>query len=276
MKLEVIVTSNNSSDFNPELLQADFAQNEMLISNLCYQQKSTDEDKIENIISAITSDSDVILAMRGGSGATRLMSSLRTLPVLTKEKQFVGYSDLTVLLNYLNKDCNFRCIHGPMAFELTTSQRIDKFRAALMQTDVIFDKPAKWLNKGVIEGQVVGGNLMLVTDSIGTFYAPQFKDKILLLEEIAEPLDKLDRMFAQLRDSDILANCRAIILGNFNDCGSQEEIVNLFEIYLKNLNIPVLYNLNLGHIDESDYIHLHTNLRIDECGIYYSKVEDES
>lgn len=276
MKIDVIVTSNNSQDFDNQLLESQLDQHEFNVSPLCYQVKSTDSDKVDNLISAITGDSDVILAMRGGSGATRLMAELNQLPKLVKPKCFVGYSDLTVLLNYLNRDSNYTCIHGPMAFELTTNERIDRFEQALAKTDVKFAKPASWLTSGKIKGKVVGGNLMLVTDSIGTFYQPEFNNRILLIEEIDEPIDKLDRMFAQLRDSQILSQVKAIILGNFKDCASDEELQQLFKLYLQPLDIPILYNVNLGHVDDSDYIHLNTELEIDENGIYYNKETDES
>lgn len=269
LKVDIIVTSNNNSEFNPQLLISNLSEYQLNFSKLCYEQKSTDVDKIENLKRAITSDSDVILAMRGGSGATRLMDKLKELPKLSKPKTFVGYSDLTVLLNYLNKDKLFTCIHGPMASKLTSPKQTEKFRAAINHRDVIFKKEASWLVAGQLQGCVVGGNLLLTVNSIGTFYQPEFKDKILLIEEIDEPIEKIDRMFAQLRDSNILKEVRGIILGNFNNCGDQEELNKLFEFYFGCLNIPVLCNLNLGHIEDSDYIYLHTELRIDESGIYY-------
>ncbi len=275
MKINIIVTSNNNEDFNPQLLQTEL-ECDFNISPLCYETKSSDTDKVGNILSALTDDGDVILAMRGGSGLTRLMAKLDCLPKLSKPKTFVGYSDLTALLNYLNKDQYFNCIHGPMAFEITTKKRVDKFAKALKKADVTFAKPAQWLVPGTISGQVVGGNLMLVTDAIGTFYQPDFYDKILLLEEIDESLEKLDRMFAQLRDTGVLSDVRAIILGNFKNCCSQSELEQLFANYLSELAIPVLYELNLGHIDDSDYVWLHTELKIDQDGIYYKREEHES
>lgn len=269
MNVDIIVTSNNNPDYNPQFLKDYLPLWNFNISPLCYEQKSTDDAKLANIQSALTSYSDVIVAMRGGSGATRLMSNLRNVPKLEKPKTFVGYSDLTVLLNYLNQDPLMTCIHGPMAFELTTEKRIEKFKSALVRSDVKFEKPGTWLTAGELEGQVVGGNLLLIINSIGTFYEPNFEQKILLIEEIDEPIDKLDRMFAQLRDSGILTSIKGLILGNFKNCASQDELTALFELYFGNLNIPVLYNLNIGHIDDSDYIHLHSNLRIDETGITY-------
>lgn len=256
-------------DFNPQLLVDTIGNEQFEISDLCYEQKSTDSDKVSNIMKALQSDSDVILAMRGGSGVTRIINQLPHTLTTTKHKLFVGYSDLTAVLNYFNQTQNITAVHGPMAFELTTQKRIDKFINCLAKQDVRFEAEAKWLVPGTLEGKVVGGNLVLVTDAIGTFYQIDTWDKILLIEEIDEPIDKLDRMFAQLRDSGSLNKLKGIILGNFKNCASEEELLELFKLYFKPLNIPVLYNVNLGHIDDSDYIYLNTTLTIDESGIYY-------
>lgn len=268
MLVDVIVTSNNSEDFSLEYLIQN-STHDYRASNFCFETKTTDSNKINNIESSFSSDSDVILAMRGGSGATRLMNQLTLIKTPTKPKIFVGYSDLTVFLNYFNKFPNVQFIHGPMAFELTTQKRIAKFEDALNKRDVIFDKPAKWLAYGKLEGEVIGGNLMLVTDMLGTFYKPDFKNKILLIEEIDEPIDKIDRMLAQLRDSGALYDISGIIIGNFKDCADSSVLEQLFEQYLSNLGIGVLTNVNLGHVDDSDYIHLHTKLTITDTGIYY-------
>lgn len=273
MEVDVIVTSNNSKDFRVEYLNENSIHT-YKPSSYCFEQKTTDSNKLKNIADSFKSNSDIILAMRGGAGATRLMHDVINLEAPITPKKFIGYSDLTVFLNYFNKFDNIELIHGPMAFELTTKKRISKLEAAIDKQDVVFDKPAKWLVEGMLEGNVIGGNLMLVTDMLGTSYEPDFDNKILLLEEIDEPIDKLDRMFAQLRDNGALDKISGIILGNFKNCASEEELLALFNYYLSGLNIPVLYNLNLGHIDDSDYIYLHTNLKIDESGIYYKKTSN--
>lgn len=269
MNANIIVTSNNSDDFSLDYLQANCSQINFIANKCCFEDDSKDEDKIQSLIEALTSDNEIILAMRGGSGATRLMNQLHNLEKPLVAKKFVGYSDLTVLLNYLNKFDNIELIHGPMAFELTTSKRIEKFIAALNKEDVIFETKAKWYNENQLSGQVIGGNIMLFTDSIGTFYQPNHKGKILLIEEIDEDIKKLDRMFAQLRDSNILNELSGIILGNFKECATKEELLNLFDIYLSELDIGILMDVNLGHVEDSDYIHLHTDVHIDETGIYY-------
>lgn len=269
MYADIIVTSNNAKSFNINFLQENCSEITFIPSIHCYDLKTSDSDKVDNLKAALLNDNEIIVAMRGGSGATRLMNKLTDLKVTSKPKIFIGYSDLTVFLNYLNKFPNITLIHGPMIGELTSEKRIDKFKAAIARENVTFEKAAKWYNQKPLSGKVIGGNLLLITDMLGTFYEPQFKDKILLIEEINEDIDKLDRMFAQLRDSGKLKQLSGIILGGFTKCADDISLYKLFDRYLHDLDIGILYDVNLGHVNDSDYIHLHTNLTIDETGIFY-------
>ncbi|WOO87558.1 LD-carboxypeptidase [Mollicutes bacterium LVI A0039] len=269
MKADIIVTSNNSVNFNYNYLQENCRAIDFQPSLCCFEAKTSDLDKVDNIKAAMASPNQIILALRGGAGATRLMNQLQDLKPPSCPKIFIGYSDLTVLLNYLQKFEHIQLIHGPMAFELNSVKQIEKFQNALSKQDVVFEQPAKWYKQKPIGGKVIGGNLMLMVDMLGTFYEPDFQNKVLLIEEIDEAIDKLDRMFARLRDSGKLAQISGIILGNFNNCASKSELKILFDTYLSDLDIGILYDVNLGHVSDSDYIHLHTDLKIDETGIYY-------
>ncbi len=269
MKIDIIVTSSNQSEFDASFIEKNLSDAEIFVSDCCYETKSSDHDKVQNILSSLNNDSNIVLAMRGGAGATRLMDAIKNYDFNNHAKTIVGYSDVTVLLNYLSKYSNYQLIHGPMAFELKDVKVFNKFKAAINKEDVIFSKQAKWFNHQEISGEVIGGNLTLLSGMMGTFYEPDYKNKILLIEEIDEPLDKLDRMFAQLRDCGKLAEISGLLLGQFTKCVSEEELQSLFNQYFKDLNIGILYDINLGHVKYSDYIHLYTPLIIDESGIYY-------
>ncbi len=269
MKIDVIVTSFNEKNFKSDFLNQTLQCDEINYSPLCFVQKSSDDQKIENLKAALTSQSDVILALKGGAGCPRLMPEIMKLPAPSKPKIFVGYSDLTVLLNHFNKFDNMQLIHGTMASKIEDQLSVDKFQAALRKEDVSFAKEAKWLIKKPLNGEVIGGNMLVLVHMIGTCYEPDFTDKILLIEEIDEELTKIDRMFTVLRDSGNLAKLRGVILGQFTDCEDEEGQLEIFKHYLEQLGIGVLYDVNLGHVKHSDYIHLHTPLSIDEKGIKY-------
>lgn len=269
MEIDVVVTSFNETNFASQNLIDNLSEYKLNFDKACFQENSSDREKLASVISAFTSDSDVIWALKGGAGCTRLMPMLADLPMPKKDKIFIGYSDLTVLLNHFQKYSNMRLIHGTMANKLTTDKAIRKFKAALNKEDVIFEKRGKWLVNGKLEGEVIGGNLLVLTDMLGTFYEPDFTDKILLIEEIGEETEKIDRMFAQLRDSGKLGLIKGVILGQFTDCEGDKERQKIFEYYLKDLGCGVLYDINIGHVEDSDFIELHTPLKIDDTGIYY-------
>lgn len=269
MICDVIVTSNNQKDFSKVFLEANTKSIKFNFSPSCFQVKTSDQNKIKELKRVINNNNEIILAMRGGSGATRIMDEIININLPQTSKIFIGYSDLTVLLNYFTTNTNYQVIHGPMAFELTNAKRINKFIDAIVQKDVIFDRSAKWFSCGELSGEVMGGNLLVLCNMLATNYEPEFTNKILLIEEINEPIDKLDRMFAQLRDSGKLQVLKGIILGQFTSCAQDDELLALFEYYLRPLNIPVLMDVNLGHIEDSDYIHFKQHLQIDETGIYY-------
>ncbi len=271
MNIDIIVSSSNQDEFDTSYIREQLSEHTLHISKCCYEKKSKDEDKVIELANVLRNDHEIILALRGGAGATRLMNDIANLEFEVKNKTLIGYSDLTVLLNYFSKYENMTLIHGPMAFELKDELAISKFKGALTKSDVKFAKKAKWYNQKELIGEVVGGNLTLIAGMMGTFYELDVERKILLIEEIDEPLDKLDRMFAQLRDSGKLTSLSGIVLGTFTKCVSNDELISLFDQYLSDLDVGILYDVNLGHVKHSDYIHLYTKLTIDEAGIKYLK-----
>lgn len=272
MKTDIIVTSSLNPNFDIEYLKLVDSETNYNVSQYCFQKTVSDEEKVESLRLALADDCDVILACRGGSGAPRLMPLISELQLASKRKKFVGYSDLTVLLNYLNKDPNLEMIHGPMASVLNSKFQIDKYLNAIQGEDVIFETPGKWLCEKPISGQVMGGNLLVLANMIGTFYQPDFNDKILLIEEIEEDLEIVDRLLTKLRDSGCLDNLRGVIVGQWCRCSFTEtEINNVLNYYFGNLGIGVLYNINLTHNLNSDYIYLYRDLTITESGIFYQE-----
>lgn len=270
MKVDIVITSSVNPNVDIEYLKIIDSENQYFISPYCLETKVSDEQKVQSLATAITDDSDIILAVRGGSGAPRLMPLIKDIPLAEKEKILIGYSDLTVLLNYLHKDPKISMLHGPMARDLHSKNQIDKYLKALKGENVTFDQPAKWLVEKPIIGEVIGGNLMVLGNMIGTFYQPDFTDKVLLIEEISEDIEIIDRYLTKLRDSGSLDKLRGVIIGSFCKCPFKlEDILPTLEYYFKPLNIGVLYDVNLTHNDNSDYIYLHKLLEIDENGIYY-------
>ncbi|MGQ9869899.1 S66 peptidase family protein [Leptodesmis sp.] len=113
---------------------------------------------------------------------------------------------------------------------------------------------------GRATGPLVGGNLTLVTNLIGTPYEPDTRGRILFLEEIDEEPYRIDRMLTQLWLAGKLQDAAGIALGHFIDCYPKEfrasfpqtiSLENVLRDRFIPLGKPTLYNLMFGHIREN-------------------------
>lgn len=103
------------------------------------------------------------------------------------------------------------------------------------------------------DGVLWGGNLAVLCALVGTPYFPQIKGGILFLEDVAEHPYRIERMLSQLLHAGVLAQQKAIVLGQFtefklvpHDKGFRlQSVVNWLRGQLK---VPVLTNLPFGHV----------------------------
>ncbi|MBQ8640361.1 MAG: LD-carboxypeptidase [Lachnospiraceae bacterium] len=203
---------------------------------------------------------DAIFCIRGGDGGSRAFEHVDLELVRRNPKIFVGYSDVTTFHLAFNQSCDLVTFHGPMV----SSNMVDSFdaeteaafRAALTAKETyVFQNPAGMeigvLKEGRASGRLVGGNLALLSASIGTPYELDTKDKILFLEEVGETPGRLERFAWHLRNSGKYRDCRGILLGQFTECENKAvpdyNVLRCFADILKPFDIPVLYNLQSGH-----------------------------
>jgi len=206
---------------------------------------------------------DGIICLRGGYGTPRILDLLDYNIIKNNPKVFIGYSDITALHIVFNQICNLITFHGPMV----SSDIIGNFQdfskeslfKAIMNTEAIgliknpVDEEIVKINGGIVEGDIIGGNLSLIADTIGTPYEIDTKGKILFIEEVSEEPYSIDRMLNQLRLSGKLEDAIGIIFGDFNNCepkGHYEDSLSLEEVindHIKPLNKPIIYNLQAGH-----------------------------
>jgi len=213
-------------------------------------------------INAMFSDPEVdaIFCVRGGDGGSRIMDYVDFDLIRANPKIFVGYSDVTSLHNAITKECGFVTFHGPMVssnmvadFDEETKESF--FKALNADTSYTFQNPKGYeigvLKEGKACGELIGGNLSLLSASIGTFYEVDTKGKILFIEEVQEPMSRIEKLTYHLRNSGKLKDCAGILLGQFTDCVNKEDPsyteLELYKDALKNLDIPVMYNIQSGH-----------------------------
>ncbi|HCL00962.1 MAG TPA: LD-carboxypeptidase [Lachnoclostridium phytofermentans] len=201
-----------------------------------------------------------IFCIRGGYGSSQIMNLLNYDMIRKHPKIFVGYSDITNLLSAFFQLCGFVTFHGPMVasnflqhFDPYTEESL--WRTLFMGESLTFQNPKgrelTTVKEGCAEGLLVGGNLSLITSQIGTFYAPDFRGKILFLEDVGETVPRIGRMLDQLWLTGIIGQIRGILLGDFTDCtnpyDSEYGVNELFQDFFCQFKKPVLSNLACGH-----------------------------
>lgn len=201
-----------------------------------------------------------IFCLRGGYGGNRLMNLLDYDLIRSNPKIFVGYSDITSFHLAFNTLCNMVTFHGPMVSsnmldDFDDYTRNSFFNTLNMTSSLRFCNPSneniKVLAPGSASGEIVGGCLSLVSPAIGTFYQPDFRDKILFLEDVDESLPRCDKMIEQLFHSGIMDQISGLILGDFLDCDNPDDntysIYDYFKERFKNFPKPIMYNIKSGH-----------------------------
>lgn len=202
-----------------------------------------------------------LLALRGGFGCLRLLPFLDLKELKKNEKILIGFSDLTILHSMLQQKLDMVSFHGPMLTSLSscTRESLERFHACLTGNwnKTIHIQSLEILRGGKpATGRLIGGNLSSLISILSTPLQPDFAGSILFLEDVGEPLYRLDRMFSQLSQSGLLQSPSAILLGDFSpsiEMDSLESIRFHEEIWTRVLeltestNIPIWGNFPVGH-----------------------------
>lgn len=173
-------------------------------------------------------DVDAIFCVRGGDGGNRIIRDVDLKIVRENPKIFVGYSDVTSLLNLFTQECDLVTFHGPMVssnmVDLYDAETEAAFKAALnAEAEYCYSAPnglplrVEQEGCGVVCAPLAGGNLDLMSTSIGTPYEIDTDGKILLIEEVHGHIGDLDRTVHQLRNAGKLNKVKGILLGQFTD-----------------------------------------------------------
>lgn len=237
-----------------------------------------DRERAEDFNRAFADPSiDGVLCIRGGYGAQRLMERIDWETAAKNPKVFCGYSDVTILHLMLNQRCGFVTYHTPMpatewyaGLDAYTERSLKNAMFGVREPEILNppDAPMVTIAKGVCRGVLTGGNLSLLSSSLGTPYEIDTKDKVLFIEEIGETPYRIDRMLLMLKQAGKLRACTGIILGAFTDCGAPdgEKSLSLHEVFTELLldeGKPILGAVQCGHILPTLSLPLGVNVSMD-------------
>lgn len=210
-----------------------------------------------------------IICVRGGSGAARLLPLLDYPLIRNNPKVLLGYSDITALHCAIQARTGLVTFHGPMGTGSWNRFNADQFRRVffereLMQYQNVVDAGDELVQRrnrtitiagGKAQGELVGGNLTVLTALAGSSYLPDFSGKILFLEDVSEAPYRMDRMFSTLKLMGALDNIAGFVFGECTDCDPGDgygslTLAQIFDDYIKPLGIPAYRGAMIGHITE--------------------------
>lgn len=231
----------------------------------------TDEQRLEDLHDMFA-DPEVkaVWCVRGGYGCTRLLPYIDYDLIRRNPKIFIGYSDVTALLQALYLETGLTCFHGPVASATFTDYAKSHLVSLLMDgadSHVISvaksqngqkepaNQPAV-LRGGRASGVLAGGNLSLIAAMAGTPHAFDLKDKLVFLEETTERPYRVDRMLTTLLQASNLKQAAGIAIGQFTDCNPKPDelslsLVETLKDRLAGLGIPVVSGLSFGHVSDN-------------------------
>jgi len=98
---------------------------------------------------------------------------------------------------------------------------------------------------------ITGGNLTLITSSLGTSSEIITDNKILFIEEVGEAAYRIDRMLIQLKRAGKLQKLRGLIIGHMTNITDEKEFgKTVSEIFLEHVSdytFPVCFHFPAGH-----------------------------
>jgi muramoyltetrapeptide carboxypeptidase len=221
---------------------------------------ASDEERAEELQAMLDApEIKAIICGRGGYGISRIIDQLDFRKFKKNPKWIIGFSDITLLHCHLHSKYKISSMHAPMAaaFNEGENKYILSIKNMLSGKPIRYSiKRNKWNRPGTATGQLMGGNLALITHAIGTSSELNTKNKILFIEDIGEHLYQVDRMLMQLKRSEALKNLAGLVVGHFSDIKDTvrpfgKTIEQIISDHTSAYNYPVCFGFPAGHEKEN-------------------------
>lgn len=228
-----------------------------------------------------------IFDISGGDLANTILPYLDYERIASVKKQFLGYSDLTTVINAIYtktqkvsvlyqirnllyeysaqqkedfiKTCfakNLKDIINDDAVKKMERENVHNLSAT--QTTGLFQFPYKFYQGETVEGVVVGGNLRCFLKLAGTEYFPDVTDKILLLEARSGNAAQILTYFSQLEQLGAFKKVKGILLGTFTQMEREQPVSAVYSLLKRYINeeLPVVKTEYIGHGEDSKAIQI--------------------
>lgn len=253
---------------------------------------ATDSHRLFDLQNALDNPSiKAIWCVRGGYGMTRILDKLNWDKFIQHPKWLIGFSDITAIQLKINQ-LGIKSMHGfmPVQFKyvypketafsstlpnseinleiekqnqlpkLNIQKSIQSLLAALRGEPYQINASFHLNNKlGKTEGEIIGGNLSMLINSLATPTEIDTTNKILFLEEVGENLYAIDRMLGQLFRANKFKNLKGLVIGSFSDSKQTVEqfgfsVEDMILNLVKEYNYPVAFAIPIGHTSQNETV----------------------
>lgn len=192
---------------------------------------------------------DAIWFARGGYGSSRLLRRvMAALGPAAAHKTYLGYSDMGFLLGALYARRLGRQVHGPMPGDLAR----EGGEAAVRRVLGWFAGDPSGVEAGIGARPAAAFNLSILAALIGTPWLPDLTDHVLLIEEVSEPLYRVDRLLFQMAQASQLKGIAGVRMGRVNDIQPNdppwgEPLEVMLPRWCAEMRVPYLGSADIGH-----------------------------
>lgn len=200
-----------------------------------------------------------IFAARGGYGSVRIIDKLDFSRFVKNPKWIIGYSDMTVFHNHINRNFGIGTLHAtmPVNFAGNTGEALSGLFEVLKGGFPDYSLPGHPLNRqGSGSGILAGGNLSVLYSLCGSSSFPETEGKILFLEDLDEYLYHIDRMMTALKRAGALKTLSGLIVGGMTEMNDNEvpfgkTAEEIIREAVDEYDYPVCFGFPAGHIQDN-------------------------
>ena len=212
------------------------------------------DERADDFLAALRDDSiKAIFCSYGGYGCVHLLPRIGD-EIARNPKWIIGMSDCSALLAAAVSNGNMS-LHAVQCRHLAQKggdESSEYLRKTLFGWLPQYSLPAHPLNRhGSAKGTIVGGNLSVLSALISTPYDILKPERILFIEDINEPLYKIERMLYTLKLSGVLGSLKALVVGSFSGCKENKDlggtVYELIRRMVDEYDYPVCFDFPAGH-----------------------------
>lgn len=246
-----------------------FSKNLFLNTN---QYTATAKEKAEDINDMFRNkDVKMIWCAKGGNNSNSVFEYLDFELIKQNPKIICGYSDITSLTNIIHEKTGLVTFSATNFKTIATDETDYSYKEVInrfVNCSLEFGKEKsgyKTIREGIVEGELVGGNLSLTTQLVSGKYKINFKDKILFIEELgfeSSPVLVSNNLY-YMKQNGVFDKIKGLWIGNYEHESNIELEKIVLDVIGDDYNFPIIKSNNFGHIETKTVIPIGTKARID-------------